>query len=197
MRLPSHRSTVDVLAQLEYHIYDTYWQRQVMVALFADLEGAFDTAPHQGILYKLVNMGITGSTLVWIKHFLTSRSYRVTVGGSTSPPHPIRRGVPQGSILSPLLFKIPHLLVYADDITIITRATILAQAQNNLQAATTSLQIWISTWVLSINAFKGTIMCFTRKRLPSPPTITLSGLTIPYSTTHTFLGLRQDGPRLS
>ena len=53
------RSTMDVLAQLEYHICDTYRQRQVMVTLFADLEGAFDTAPHQGILYKLANMGIT------------------------------------------------------------------------------------------------------------------------------------------
>ena len=120
-----------------------------MVALFADLEEAFDTAPHQGILYKLANMGITGSTLAWIKHFLTSRSYRVAMGGSTSPPHPIQREVPQGSILSPLLLNIllsdlhtpphSHLLMYADDITI-TRAATLAQAQNNFQAASTSLQ---------------------------------------------------------
>ena len=152
-------------------------------------------------------MGITGHILAWVKDFLTGRSYRVAVGGSTSPPHPIRRDVPQGAILSPLLFNVllsdlhtpPHsyLLVYAGDITIVTRAATLAQAQTNLQAATTSLQTWVSTWGLSINASKSTIMCFTQKRLPSPPTITLCGVTVPYSTTHTFLGLKLDGPRLS
>lgn len=48
-----HRGTLDFWGQMEYHICDTYRQHQVMTALFVDLEGAFDTAPHQGILYKL------------------------------------------------------------------------------------------------------------------------------------------------
>ena len=52
-----HQSIMDVLAQLDYHICDTYRQRHIMAALFVDLAGAFDTAPHQGILYKLTNMG--------------------------------------------------------------------------------------------------------------------------------------------
>ncbi|MPC13554.1 putative RNA-directed DNA polymerase from transposon X-element [Portunus trituberculatus] len=51
-----HRSSLDVLGQIEYHICDTYHHRQVMLVLFVDLEGAFDSAPHKGILYKLARM---------------------------------------------------------------------------------------------------------------------------------------------
>ena len=51
-----------------------------MAAFFVELAGAFDMAPHQGILYKLANMGITGHILAWVKDFLIGRSYRVAVG---------------------------------------------------------------------------------------------------------------------
>lgn len=202
-----HRGTVDVLGQLEYHVCDTYRQHQVMTTIFIDLEGAFDTAPHEGILYKLAGMGITGATLAWVQDFLAGRSYQVAVGASLSHSRPIRRGVPQGSILSPLLFnvllsdlRIPshsHLLLYADDISIVSRAPTLAQAQTHLQEAANSLGEWMNIWGLKVSAPKSTLMCFTLKRLPSPPTLQLSGQAVPYSRTHTFLGLRLDGPRLS
>ncbi|XP_050725467.1 uncharacterized protein LOC127003097 [Eriocheir sinensis] len=71
-----HRSTLDILAQIEHHICDTYRQRQVMSALFVDLEGVFDTAPHEGINYKLAGMGVTGTTLTWVKDYLSSRSFQ-------------------------------------------------------------------------------------------------------------------------
>ncbi|XP_045127737.1 uncharacterized protein LOC123514153 [Portunus trituberculatus] len=170
-----HRSTLDVLGQIEYHICDTYRQRQVMTALFLDLEGAFDSAPHEGILYKLALMGITGTTLAWVHDFLTGRSFQVAVGASLSPSQGIHRGVPQGSILSPLLFNVllsdlqvpthSHLLLYADDITIVSRAPTLSEAQDRLQEAATA--------VASNSTYR------------------------PYSTSHTLLGLRLDGPRLS
>ena len=101
-----HRGNVDVLGQLEYHVCDTYGQRQVMTTIFIDLEGAFDTAPHESILYKLAGMGITGATLAWVHDFLVGHSYQVAVGASLSHSRPIRRSVPQGSILRPLLFKV-------------------------------------------------------------------------------------------
>ena len=201
------RSTLDVLSQMDFHISDTYRQRQVMLSLFIDLEGAFDSASHDGIFYKLATMGITGTTLAWVQNYLSNRTYQVAVGASLSPSHPIRRGVPQGSIISPLLFNVllsdlrvphhSHLQIYADDITIVTRAPTLAMAQTRLQEAATVFENWVTTWDLTVSAPKSTLMCFTLKTLPSLPTMTLCGQVVPYSRTHTFLGLRLDGPRLS
>ena len=57
------RGTLDTLAQIEYHICDTYRKKQVMTTLFVDLEVAFDTVAHESILYKLAKMGLTGTTL--------------------------------------------------------------------------------------------------------------------------------------
>ena len=71
------RGTLDILAQIGYHIYDTYRKKQVMTILFVDLEGAFDTAVHEDILYKLAKMGLTGTTLTWITNFLTIRTFQV------------------------------------------------------------------------------------------------------------------------
>ena len=201
------RGTIDVLSQMEFHISDTYRQRQVMLALFVDLAGAFDSAPHVGITYKLAKLGIAGTPLAWIRDFLSHRSYQVAVGASLSTSHPICRGVPQGSILSPLLFNVllsdlhiplhSQLLIYADDITIVSRAPTLALAQTNMHEAAAALSDWVTTWGLTVSAPKSTLMCFTLKHLPSSPTTSLCGQGVPYSRTHTFLGLRLDGPRLS
>ena len=95
-----------MLGQLEYHVCDTYHQRQVMTTIFIDLEGAFNTAPHEGILYKLAGMDITGATLACVQDSLVGGSYQVAFGTSLSHFRPIRRGVSQGSILSPLLFNV-------------------------------------------------------------------------------------------
>ncbi|XP_045101300.1 uncharacterized protein LOC123498199 [Portunus trituberculatus] len=174
-----------------------------MTALFLDLEGAFDSAPHEGILYKLALMGITGTTLAWVRDFLTGRSFQVAVGASLSPSQGIHRGVPQGFILRPLLFNVllsdlqVHLLLYANDITIVSRAPTLSEAQDHLQEAATALGAWMTTWGLQVSALKSSLMCFTMRKLPTPPTVTLSGEVVPYSTSHTLLGLRLDGPRLS
>ncbi|XP_045104412.1 uncharacterized protein LOC123499945 [Portunus trituberculatus] len=169
-----HRSTLDVLGQIEYHICDTYRQRQVMTALFLDLEGAFDSTPHERILYKLALMGITGTTLAWVRNFLTGRSFQVAIGASLSPSQGIHRGVPQGSILSPLLFNVllsdlqvpthSHLLLYADDITIVSRAPTLSDAQDHLQEAATALGAWMTTWGLQVSASKSSLMCFTMRK---------------------------------
>ena len=128
--------------------------------LYMDFWKAFDSVPHFRLLTKLENMGITGKTLEMIRDFLTGRSLRVCVGGESSSIRYVLSGVPQGSVLGPLLFVIfindlPDCLnscskLFADDLKLIVDANDIDEVNTDLKA----LENWEQKWLLKFNPEK-------------------------------------------
>ena len=99
------------------------------LVLAIDIEGAFDRVWHGGLLAKLESMGFSGCLLKLIRSYLCERTLKVILNGTTSNEFPIRAGVPQGSVLGPLLWNcyfndalnlLPESEAYADDVTLST-----------------------------------------------------------------------------
>ena len=86
--------------------------------IFLDLSKAFDSVPHEHLLLKLNRNGIDGQLHLWFRNFLTNRKQRVLIHGSYSDWSPVTSGVPQGSILGPVMF-----LIYVNDIPDIITST--------------------------------------------------------------------------
>ncbi|KZS04645.1 Uncharacterized protein APZ42_032370 [Daphnia magna] len=99
-------STMDHIIQLETDIVTSFSQKKSTVAVFLDIEKAYDSIWIQGLLFKMASMGITGAILAWLKNFVTGRSMSVRIGDQESSHKSISNGVPQGAVISPILFNI-------------------------------------------------------------------------------------------
>ena len=147
-------------------------------AVFFNLRKAFDSVPHKVLMEKLQQTGLNINILAWIGNYLTSRKQMVVNGSSSSDSH-VLSGVPQGSILGPLLFLIyiddltylptsngSHSVLYADDL-LLFRPLKGREDFQLLQDDISIIDKWVQQNHLTFNSAKCKYMVISRKRRPT------------------------------
>ena len=200
------RSTVWQLLQTLEEWHEALDNGSTVHALFLDVEKAFDRVDHGLLLAKLRSAGLSQPALEWVASYLDNRRICTTVDNVTSEFMPISSGVPQGSVLGPLLF-----LVYFSDLPCVVKSFAAMFADDTLlydlncdcpqaKAAVpsmcsvvsdaTTLANWAKQWNTSFNASKSTDMVLSRHRKTNdPPPLVMDNVTISRSTTTKHLGV--------
>ncbi|MEW8541896.1 MAG: reverse transcriptase family protein [Candidatus Thiodiazotropha sp.] len=149
--------------------------KQQIGAVLLDFSKAFDRVPHQRLLLKLNHYGVRGNILRWTEDFVSARTQEVIIEGSKSSPLPVTSGVPQGTVLSPLLFlayinDMPkcvqsEIKLFADDSLLYRRVRSSADC-HQLQEDLDKLQEWEQKWQMAFNADNCEVIRITNKKGP-------------------------------
>lgn len=192
-------ATIDLIAKVR----DNIDRKNVALGVFIDLKKAFDTVSHKLLLEKLENIGIKGNALQIFKSYLTNRLQIVKIDNIESKALPITYGVPQGSILGPLLFLIyinnitelglhGHLTLYADDTCLFYFGANIHDAILRAQKDLNVLHEWFKHNLLTINISKTSYIIFKAKNkiIPLHDPLTIDNIPLEQKTHEKYLGLR-------
>ena len=154
--LPGRSCISNILECLD-EVYEILSKKETLDILYLDFQKAFDTVPHKRLLGKLASFGIEGKVLKIVEDFLKNRTFVVKVGSSYSKTFNVISGVPQGTVLGPLLFLIyindlpngikSFVSLFADDLKLIIQSSKHIYGQADLE----KLMEWEKKWLLSFN----------------------------------------------
>lgn len=197
-----NRGTKEALACISNYIYNNYNQSLPTIAAFLDLAKAFDTVNHRLLLAKLEKYGIRGTVLCLLKNYLTDRAQLVKIGNHKSNSLSISTGVPQGTILGPLLFivyindllsLVPEncIVSYADDTVILSSDTTWQKTEEKMNKYLLEVNNWIALNELSLNATKTVYMAYGiyKNSVPSSLNISINDLKIERVYSTKYLGV--------
>jgi hypothetical protein len=210
----ANHSVETALLRVHNDILQAIDSHQGVILVLLDLSAAFDTVAHHILLNRLKSrFGLSGTVLNWITSYLEGRTQAVLFKGSTSTPKQVHQGVPQGSVLGPVLFslytsQICDILyhhgvkfhLYADDTQIYLNfgmkvPSSASKARESIQECVAEIQSWMTANLLKLNGDKTELLVLTTPRLR--PTLEISSIqirdcTIPSSPSVRNLGCMFD-----
>ena len=200
-------STNHAVMKMVQKIQEVIKDKNIAFGVFIDLQKAFDTVNHNILLNKLDSYGIRGIAKNWIKSYLTDRQQYVSIDGFESEKEFILHGVPQGSVLGPLLFTIyindMHTCIksstafhFADDTNLLYVPQKKIRNRNivrKLNADLKALDNWLKANKISLNSSKTELVIFRNKHTPIPDIkIKLNGVRLLPTHYVKYLGLYLD-----
>ena len=195
---PKHSSTQQLILFLNkiHHSLTTHSQADV---IYLDFKKAFDSVSHNELLVKLWSFGITGNLWKWFQSYLSCRYQRVLLNHCTSDLLPVLSGVPQGSILGPLLFLIfvndipdsvnhSYMYLYADDTKCFRKVSSISDSLL-LQEDLSQLSSWSQKWNLHFNSHKCVLVRFHSNHPCTPYEYKINDVPIQALNSHRDLGI--------
>ena len=202
--LPDHQfgfrkqhSTVEQIHRITHMISQTLEKEKYCSAVFLDIQQAFDKVWHEGLLYKIEKI-LPHPYYSILKSYLTNRQFIVKCLGATSATFPIESGIPQGSVLGPLLFSIytadlpisneVTIATFADDTALLATHADPAIASSTLQRSLDYMEKWFQKWGFKINEKKSSHVTFTLRKQTCPQ-VTINNTIIPCKDSVRHLGM--------
>ncbi|MCG8113581.1 MAG: reverse transcriptase domain-containing protein, partial [Candidatus Thiodiazotropha taylori] len=200
------RGTQDALLRITQDIFNGFNKHEHTAALFIDIEKAYDSVWRDGLMMKLKDMGITGRMWYWIRDFLADRSAVINLSGVRGPGFSTDIGLPQGSVISPLLFSLfiadwyekvkSEKVKFADDGTIWITGKEWQGLMDSLKDDFKEVINWANKWRLKLSIVKTEFCMFSldTKVLDEARkyTFAIDGQTVKYNQNPKILGLTMD-----
>lgn len=193
-------STVTQLVSVVHSFAETLDKNGQMDVIFLDFSKAFDKVIHHKLITKLRDINLPDIFITWIQHYLTERSQFVSVDGNNSSSLPVTSGVPQGSVLGPLLFLIyvndivntvlpgTQIRLFADDCVLFRQIT-CSNDQQNLNLSLNNILNWCNDNGMALNAQKTVYLCVTRSKTPLHFTYNLGSSSLQQVNNYKYLGV--------
>lgn len=195
-------STLDSLSHITTDIRSAFIKKESVFAVFLDITAAYDNVLLPVLRKKLLQLSIPERFVRFISNMLMDRKILVKNQGILSPPRSVFKGLPQGSVLSPLLYSLytsdlDHslpctCLQYADDIALYVRTSSLEDARANLSAALGILDEWLFDHGLALSSSKSNCIVFSKKRVIPNIGLSIGQELIEQVNCVKFLGLKLD-----
>lgn len=183
------KSTTDAMYEVVKNITENLDLNKKCIAVFLDLAKAFDTVNHEKLVNVLNHYGVRGTVLNVFKSYLSNRQQHVRINNTLSEPKVVKIGVPQGTVLGPILFIIyinsmlqlntySKIISYADDTVVLFNGNTWDDAKEKVKDGISQIKNWLDTYQLSLNVDKTKYIAFsvTNVNRPNFHTISIANL---------------------